>query len=57
MGQKLLHVIQEFDPAGVGARDLQECLLIQLRRKPQIGIIQLATEVVEKQMDEFSKKH
>ncbi len=44
-------------PAGVGARDLQECLLIQLRRKPQIGIIQLATEVVEKQMDEFSKKH
>ncbi|HRG36938.1 MAG TPA: RNA polymerase factor sigma-54 [Bacteroidia bacterium] len=55
--EKLLHVIQEFDPAGVGARDLQECLLIQLRRKPQIGIIQLATEVVEKQMDEFSKKH
>lgn len=56
--EKLLRVIQEFDPAGVGARDLQECLLIQLRRKqPQIGIIQLATEVVEKQMDEFSKKH
>jgi RNA polymerase sigma-54 factor len=56
--ERLLKVIQEFDPAGVGARDLQECLLIQLKKKhPQTGIIQLATEVVEKQMDEFSKKH
>lgn len=56
--ERLLKVIQEFDPAGVGARDLRECLLIQLRKKhPQSGIIQLATEVVEKQMDEFSKKH
>jgi RNA polymerase sigma-54 factor len=56
--ERLLKVIQEFDPAGVGARDLRECLLIQLKKKqPQLGIIQLATEVVEKQMDEFSKKH
>lgn len=56
--ERLLKVIQEFDPAGVGARDLRECLLIQLKKKhPQTGIIQLATEVVEKQMDEFSKKH
>ena len=55
---KLLRVIQEFDPAGVGARDLQECLLIQLKRKDvQTMIVELATEVVEKQMDEFSKKH
>ena len=56
--ERLLKVIQEFDPAGVGARDLRECLLIQLKKKqPQLGIIKLATEVVEKQMDEFSKKH
>ncbi|MEO6904090.1 MAG: RNA polymerase factor sigma-54 [Bacteroidia bacterium] len=56
--ERLLKIIQEFDPAGIGARDLQECLLIQLRKKePQLGIIKLATEVVEKQMDEFSKKH
>ncbi|MCW3086298.1 MAG: polymerase sigma-54 factor [Bacteroidetes bacterium] len=55
---ELLKVIQDFDPAGVGARDLQECLLIQLRRKEvQTQIVELATEVVEKQMDEFSKKH
>ena len=55
---ELLKIIQDFDPAGVGARDLQECLLIQLKRKEvQTMIVELATEVVEKQMDEFSKKH
>jgi len=55
---EMLRIIQDFDPAGVGARDLQECLLIQLRRKElQTQIVELATEVVEKQMDEFSKKH
>src|SRR4051812_25301721 len=55
---ELLKIIQDFDPAGVGARDLQECLLIQLRRiEVQTMIVELATEVVEKQMDEFSKKH
>lgn len=55
---ELLKVIQDFDPAGIGARDLQECLLIQLRRiSVQNMIVELATEVVEKQMDEFSKKH
>ncbi|MDF2437623.1 MAG: polymerase sigma-54 factor [Bacteroidota bacterium] len=56
--ESLLKIIQDFDPAGVGARDLQECLLIQLRKKEvQTQIVELATEVVEKQMDEFSKKH
>lgn len=56
--RELLKIIQDFDPAGVGARDLQECLLIQLRRREvQTQIVELATEVVEKQMDEFSKKH
>ena len=55
---ELLKVIQDFEPAGIGARDLQECLLIQLRRiSVQNMIVELATEVVEKQMDEFSKKH
>jgi RNA polymerase sigma-54 factor len=55
---ELLKVIQDFEPAGTGARDLQECLLIQLRRiSVQNMIVELAIEVVEKQMDEFSKKH
>jgi RNA polymerase sigma-54 factor len=53
-----LKIIQEFDPAGVGARDLRECLLIQLKRKePRTAIIELAIKVVDEQMDEFSKKH
>ncbi|MGQ0828216.1 MAG: RNA polymerase factor sigma-54 [Bacteroidota bacterium] len=55
---ELLKVIQEFDPAGIGARDLRECLLIQLHRKePKTFVIQMAIDVVDKQMDEFSKKH
>nr|MBA3705701.1 RNA polymerase sigma-54 factor [Bacteroidota bacterium] len=55
---ELLKVIQEFDPAGIGARDLRECLLIQLQRKEhQTTIVKLAAEVVDKQMEEFSKKH
>ncbi|MBN8703327.1 MAG: RNA polymerase factor sigma-54 [Bacteroidetes bacterium] len=56
--EKLLHIIQTFDPAGVGARNLQECLLLQLKRKePQSFIIETAIKVVDKQMEEFSKKH
>ncbi|MGB3947681.1 MAG: RNA polymerase factor sigma-54 [Bacteroidia bacterium] len=55
--EQLLKVIQEFDPAGVGARDLRECLLIQLHRKPLTPIVELSIKVVEEQMDEFSKKH
>lgn len=55
---ELLKVVQEFDPAGIGARNLRECLLIQLQRKtPRTHIVELAIKVVEDQMDEFSKKH
>lgn len=54
----MLHVIQKLDPAGIGARDLQECLLLQLQRKDQKSeIVQLAIKVVQTQMEEFSKKH
>jgi RNA polymerase sigma-54 factor len=56
--EEVLKTIQEFDPAGVGARTLQECLLIQLERKPiKAKETQLAIEVVKTMMDEFSKKH
>lgn len=55
---EMLHVIQRFDPPGVGARDLQECLLLQLQRKDDRYIeIALAVQIVKEQMDEFSKKH
>lgn len=54
----ILKVIQDFEPAGIGARDLQECLLIQLRKKDQNSrIIHQAIKVVEHFLDEFTKKH
>ncbi|HEY0769462.1 MAG TPA: RNA polymerase factor sigma-54, partial [Sphingobacteriaceae bacterium] len=55
--EEMLKVIQGFDPAGVGARDLQECLLIQLRKKDPNPIIKKAIIVVEDYLDEFTKKH
>lgn len=56
--ERILKVIQSFDPAGVGARNLQECLLIQLDRKPEkTREVTLAMEVIKNQMEEFSKKH
>ncbi|MHB1177014.1 MAG: RNA polymerase factor sigma-54 [Daejeonella sp.] len=54
---EMLKVIQAFDPAGVGARDLQECLLVQLRKREQSLVIQKAMKVVEEYLDEFTKKH
>jgi RNA polymerase sigma-54 factor len=54
----MLKLIQDFEPAGVGARDLQECILIQLKRKdPGNPIIQKAVIVVEDYLDEFTRKH
>ncbi|SFS33953.1 RNA polymerase factor sigma-54 [Sphingobacterium wenxiniae] len=56
--ESMLKVIQDFEPAGIGARDLQECLLIQLRKKDQHNpTIQQAIKVVENYLDEFTKKH
>jgi RNA polymerase sigma-54 factor len=54
----LLLEIQQFDPPGVGARNLQECLILQLERKVDHGeSVQLALKVMEKYFDEFTKKH
>ncbi len=55
--EAVLEKIQKFDPAGVGARNVQECLLLQLKRKEQSDIVQLATQVVEKYFEELFKKH
>lgn len=55
--EKILETVQTLDPAGVGARDLKECLLLQLERKTQTDSIQLATTILKKHFDEFSKKH
>ena len=56
--EQLLMQIQQFDPPGVAARNLQECLLLQLQRKTDQGkIIEISIKVIEKYFDEFTKKH
>ncbi len=55
--EKMLRIVQELDPAGVAARDLQECLLLQLERKEQSPPVALALSIVEDAFDHFSKKH
>jgi len=56
--EAMLRVVQDFEPAGIGARDLRECLLIQLRKKDQSNPTVLrAIQVVENHLDEFTKKH
>lgn len=54
----VLHQIQSFDPPGIAARTLQECLLLQLRRKDAGDPYNLlAIRIIEDFFDEFSKKH
>ncbi|MDR0667977.1 MAG: RNA polymerase factor sigma-54 [Prevotellaceae bacterium] len=56
--EKLLSVIQDFEPAGVGARSLRECLLIQLRKyDTKTPAQQIAEQVVAKCFTDFGKKH
>lgn len=55
--EKVLKVVQQLDPAGVGARDLQECLLIQLQRKVQTPNTELAAAMIENAFEQFTKKH
>ncbi|MFY8004528.1 MAG: RNA polymerase factor sigma-54, partial [Chitinophagaceae bacterium] len=56
--EELITKIQQFDPPGIGARDLQECLLLQLHRKQKEGKpVQLAIQVLSKYYDAFIKKH
>ncbi|MBO4657981.1 MAG: RNA polymerase factor sigma-54 [Bacteroidales bacterium] len=55
--EDLLGIIQEFDPVGVGARDLRECLLLQIKAKPHDQAQQDAQEILENHFEEFTKKH
>lgn len=55
--EDLLYEIQDLDPAGVGARDLQECLLIQLKRSPEAEAVKHAVVIIEDYFNEFTKKH
>lgn len=53
----VLHKLQSFDPAGVGGRSLQECLLLQVKRLPKGVLRKTMEEVFEDYFDEFTKKH
>lgn len=52
-----LHIIQSFDPAGIGARNLQECLLLQIERKENTPLRALEQEIITKCYDDFTHKH
>ena len=54
----ILDILQDFDPPGIGARDLQECLLLQIRKKDMDNSdILNAHEILKFHFDEFTKKH
>ena len=55
--EKVLKVVQQLDPPGVGARNLQECLLIQLQRKEQTPDTERAANMIENAFEQFTKKH
>ena len=55
--EKVLHVVHQLDPAGVGARNLQECLSIQLHRREKNPDVELAIEIIDNAFDQFTKKH
>jgi RNA polymerase sigma-54 factor len=55
--EQVLEKVQELDPAGVGARDLQECLALQLERRSASPSVELALRIVEEGFDQFTKKH
>ena len=55
--ERALKEVQALDPPGVGARDLRECLLLQLKRMPHEVSTRTAIEIVDKHFEAFSKKH
>jgi RNA polymerase sigma-54 factor len=55
--EQVLHKLQEFDPAGIGARSLQECLQLQIERRDPSRLKELMLETVENYFDLFTKKH
>lgn len=55
--EAILKKIQEFEPAGIGARNLQECLVIQIKLKESTPSIELAKTILQNHFAEFTKKH
>ena len=55
--EDVFKIVHQLDPAGVGARNLQECLSIQLHRKEKTADTELAIDIIDKAFEQFSKKH
>lgn len=55
--EKVLMIMQDFDPPGIAARSLQECLLLQIERREDSNVKTLMRKVVAKYFDEFTKNH
>ena len=55
--EQMLKVIQEFEPAGVGARNLQECLLLQMKGMKKSPEVEHAIKILKQHFNEFSNKH
>ena len=55
--EQVLHLLQEFDPAGIGGRSLQECLLLQIQRREPSRLRDLMKKVVNDYFEAFTKKH
>lgn len=60
--EEILKMIQDFDPAGLGARNLQECLLLQIKRKQEQGdknkqLLNIEEKIISECYDEFTRKH
>ncbi len=55
--QHMIKLLQQFDPAGIGARDLRECLLLQIQRKEKNDITKLMYKIISDYYDDFMNKH
>ena len=55
--EQMLKIVQEFEPAGVGARNLQECLLLQMKGKKKTPEVENAIRILKHHFNEFSNKH
>lgn len=58
--EELIQLIQQFEPAGIGARNLQECLLIQIKfklKQTDAEDIRIAHTILDRYFEEFTKKH
>ncbi|PRX57656.1 RNA polymerase factor sigma-54 [Flagellimonas meridianipacifica] len=55
--EEVLKIVQQLDPPGVAARSLDECLILQLKRKENTDSNELAIDILERSFEQFTKKH